>query len=117
MHLHHYSFIAEQFAPYTQVISVHEFGNGNINDTYLVTVDTHLPEDKQFVLQRINTHVFKQPKLIMQNMRAFTEHMRRRASKEQYHWIMPRVLSTEDGRDYHLDSEGNFWRAITYVPG
>ena len=36
MHLHPYSSIAEQFAAYRQVIDVHEFGNGNINDTYLV---------------------------------------------------------------------------------
>ena len=91
MHLHHYSSIAEQFAPFKQVISVHEFGNGNINDTYLVTIETDLPEEKQFVLQRINTQVFKQPKLIMQNMRAFTEHMRRRARDEGHRWAMPRA--------------------------
>ena len=117
MHLHHYSSVAEQFAPYTQVISVHEFGNGNINDTYLVTVDIDLPEEKQFVLQRINTQVFKQPKLIMQNMRAFTEHMRRRARDEGHQWEMPRVIPACDGHDFYMDPEGNFWRAISYVHG
>jgi Ser/Thr protein kinase RdoA (MazF antagonist) len=117
MHLHHYSFVAEQFAPYTQVINVHEFGNGNINDTYLVTIDTVLPEEKQFVLQRINTQVFKQPKLIMQNMRAFTEHMRRRARDEGHQWEMPRVIPACDGQDFYMDPEGNFWRAISYVHG
>jgi len=117
MHLHHYSFVAEQFAPYMQVINVHEFGNGNINDTYLVTIDTALPEEKQFVLQRINTQVFKQPKLIMQNMRAFTEHMRRRARDEGHQWEMPRVIPACDGQDFYMDPEGNFWRAISYVHG
>jgi Ser/Thr protein kinase RdoA (MazF antagonist) len=117
MHLHHYSSVAEQFAPYTQVISVHEFGNGNINDTYLVTIDTDLPEEKQFVLQRINTQVFKQPKLIMQNMRAFTEHMRRRARDEGHQWEMPRVIPACDGLDFYMDPDGNFWRAISYVHG
>jgi Ser/Thr protein kinase RdoA (MazF antagonist) len=117
MHLHHYSFVAEQFAPFTRVISVHEFGNGNINDTYLVTIDTDLPEDKQFVLQRINTQVFKQPKLILQNMRAFTEHMRRRARDEGHQWEMPRVIKACDGQDFYMDPEGNFWRAISYVHG
>lgn len=117
MHLHHYSSVAEQFAPYTQVSSVHEFSNGNINDTYLVTIDTDLPEEKQFVLQRINTQVFKQPKLIMQNMRAFTEHMRRRARDEGHQWEMPRVIPACDGQDFYMDPEGNFWRAISYVHG
>ena len=115
--MHHYSSVAEQFAPFTRVLSVHEFGNGNINDTYLVTVDTDLPEDKQFVLQRINTQVFKQPKLIMQNMRAFTEHMRRRARDEGHQWEMPRVIKACDGQDFYVDPEGNFWRAISYVHG
>ena len=117
MHLHHYASIAEQFAAHRQIIDVHEFGNGNINDTYLVTTDIDSNEEKQFVLQRINTRVFKQPGLIMQNMRAFTEHMRRRAPEEQHRWEMPRVLSAQDGKDFHLDAEGNFWRAISYVHG
>ena len=28
---------------------------------------------------------------------------------------MPRVLPTQAGQDYHLDSAGNFWRAISYI--
>lgn len=115
--MHHYSFIAEQFTSSTRVIAVHEFGNGNINDTYLVSTDAESPEDQQFVLQRINTQVFKQPKLIMQNMRAFTEHMRRRARQEGHYWEMPRVIPSCDGQDYYIDPEGNFWRAISYVHG
>jgi Ser/Thr protein kinase RdoA (MazF antagonist) len=55
--------------------------------------------------------------LIMQNMRAFTEHMRRRAREEGHRWEMPRVLPAYDGQDFYLDSEENFWRAISYVQG
>ncbi|MBK9927138.1 MAG: aminoglycoside phosphotransferase family protein [Anaerolineales bacterium] len=111
-HLHQLS-IAQEFYPGGQVLEIREFGNGNINDTYLVT--TNSTEERNFILQRINTHVFKQPKLIMQNMRAFTEHMRRRARDEGHRWEMPRVLSTQKGTDYHLDADNNFWRAISYV--
>lgn len=117
MHLHQYSSIAEHFATRRQVIDVREFGNGNINDTYLVTTDIDATEEKQFVLQRINTQVFRQPMLIMQNMRTLTEHMRRRAREEGHRWEMPRVLPAHDGQDFYLDGEGNFWRAISYVHG
>jgi Ser/Thr protein kinase RdoA (MazF antagonist) len=113
--LYHDTVIAEQFASQGNVIEVNEFGNGNINDTYLVTIDSN--EDKHFVLQRINTQVFKHPKLIMQNMRVFTEHMRRRARQEGHSWEMPRVLHTRDGQDFYIDAQGNFWRAISYVEG
>ena len=118
--MHYYTSIAEQFAPSRQVIDVHEFGNGNINDTYLVTTDADersRPEEKHFILQRINTQIFKQPKLIMQNMRTFTEHMRKRAREEGHRWEMPRVIQCCDGLDFHIDSEGQFWRAISYVYG
>jgi Ser/Thr protein kinase RdoA (MazF antagonist) len=117
MHVHHYSSVAEQFSPSGRVSDVREFGNGNINDTYLVLVDTDSTDEKQFVLQRINTQVFKQPILIMQNMRAITEHMRKRAREEGHRWEMPRVICADDGQDFHIDSQGNFWRAISYVQG
>lgn len=119
--MHHHTSIAEQFVSSNKrVLEVHEFGNGNINDTYLVTTDvderTH-PQEKHFVLQRINTQVFKQPYLIMQNMRTFTEHVRRRARAEGQRWVMPRVISACDGQDFYIDPQGNFWRAISYVYG
>jgi Ser/Thr protein kinase RdoA (MazF antagonist) len=120
MNLHHYAFIAEQFSPLAHVLDVREFGNGNINDTYLVSTDgdeQSRPDDRIFVLQRINTQVFKQPRLIMQNMRVFTDHMRRRAREEGHHWEMPRVIPTCDAQDFYIDPEGNFWRAISYVHG
>jgi Ser/Thr protein kinase RdoA (MazF antagonist) len=117
MHLHQPTSIAEQFAPFQRVLEIHEFGNGNINDTYLVSTDGDSIEDKHFVLQRINTQVFRQPRLIMQNMREFTEHVRRRAREEGHRWITPRVISACDGEGFHIDSEGNFWRAISYVYG
>jgi Ser/Thr protein kinase RdoA (MazF antagonist) len=113
--LHHYTSIAGQFTLQGQVLDVCEFGNGNINDTYLVTTDSN--EESHFVLQRINTQVFKQPKLIMQNMCLFTEHMRRRAREEGHMWEMPHVLHTRQGHDFYIDEKDNFWRAISYVHG
>ena len=113
--MHHYTSIAEQFTLQGRVLEVHEFGNGNINDTYLVTTDSN--EEPHFVLQRINTQVFKQPVLIMQNMRIFTEHMRKRAKQEGHLWEMPRVLKTHEREDFYFDKENNFWRAISYVEG
>jgi Ser/Thr protein kinase RdoA (MazF antagonist) len=113
--LHNLIFIAEQFDCQGMIVSIREFGNGNINDTYLVATNGN--DENHFVLQRINTQVFKQPKLIMQNMRSFTEHMRRRARAEGHHWEMPRVLQARDGQDFYVDRENNFWRALSFVAG
>ena len=107
--------IAQEFFTDTPIREVKEFGNGNINDTYLVSIDSTIIT--HFVLQRINTHVFKQPKLIMQNMRIFTEHMRSRARNENFRWAIPRVLHARNNQDFHIDSNGEFWRAISFVHG
>ena len=104
--------IADRFKPGGNVIKVKEFGNGNINDTFIVTLDTE--EENKFVLQRINTRVFKQPRLIMKNMRAFTEHVRQRVKNEGYHWQMPRVMRAGSD-DFYIDEKNGFWRAISFV--
>ena len=105
------TFIAGQFKTSGNVVTVKEFGNGNINDTYIVTLDT---QDK-FVLQRINTNVFKYPQLIMKNMRIFTEHVHERVRTEGQIWQTPRVISTRDGHYFFMDEEDYFWRAISLI--
>lgn len=111
--------VAEQFKPQARVIDIREFGNGNINRTFLVTLDTK--GEKHFILQRINTQVFRQPELVMLNMRISTEHIRRRLQLGPLgtgrRWEVPSVLLAQDGRDFWLDPVGSFWRAISFIDG
>ena len=48
--MRYYTSIAEQFTPQRQIIAIYEFGNDDINDTYLVSTDS--TEENQFILQR-----------------------------------------------------------------
>jgi Ser/Thr protein kinase RdoA (MazF antagonist) len=109
---------AAQFKPAAQIVSVQEYGSGNVNDTYLVTLNSG-PE-RHFILQRINTHVFRHPELIMLNMRTFGEHVRERLRDEsaanQRTWQVPSVIPTLDGKDYAIDADGQFWRALSFIP-
>jgi Ser/Thr protein kinase RdoA (MazF antagonist) len=115
--------VAGQFAPQGTVIDVRELGNGNINSTFLVTLDTEVDTKgaKQFVLQRINTRVFLHPQLVMRNMRISTEHilkrLRRAPLQAGRRWEVPRPLSAKDGSDLWLDPEGETWRAVSYIGG
>ncbi len=109
--------IAQQFAGSSQVTDVCAFGSGNINDTFLVTVTDEI--EPHFVLQRINTHVFLQPELVMQNMRIFTQHI---CDKLQYaennpvrRWAVPRVFLTTEGQDGWLEPDDTYWRAISFI--
>lgn len=109
--------IADQFKPQGKVIDVQEFGHGNINGTYLVTLDSSV--EKHFILQCINQRVFRQPQLVMQNMSTFTTHVCQRLqdnpTNTNRRWEVPRVLLTSDNRDYFIDADGSFWRAISFI--
>jgi Ser/Thr protein kinase RdoA (MazF antagonist) len=111
-----YRTAAEQFQPGGRILDIRAYGEGNLNDTYLVTLDG--AAQRHFVLQRINTHVFRCPELIMANLRVFGEHVRQRLAREvsDRRWVVPYVLPASDGSDYYLDADGGFWRALSFVP-
>ena len=112
-----YSEAARQFTAHGQVETVQEYGTGNVNDTYLVTVCEN--DQPHFILQRINQRVFRRPELIMVNMHAFTEHVYKRlstcASDPSRRWEVPRVRLTADGNTHWIDGDGGFWRAISFI--
>ena len=109
--------IADQFVHQGYITDIHAFGNGNINDTFLVSLDGS--RETHFVLQRINTQVFRHPELVMQNMCIFTEHVRDRLNRTPLNrrWEVPRVLLTQENQDHWSDSTGSFWRAISFIAG
>ncbi len=113
--------IAQQFTHPQVVQHVQAYGAGNVNDTYVVTVanaDKTQPSSR-FVLQRVNTHVFHQPELILLNMQTFLGHMERQRISEMVpggaRWEMPRIIATTTGQGYYLDQDGAFWRAISMI--
>ncbi len=109
--------IAGRFITTVAVKAVQPFGNGNINDTFLVTLDAG--KKQRFILQRLNTRVFSRPQLVMQNMRTATEHIHTRLLSaplgDGWRWNTPRVLLSSDGQDHLIDAHGLFWRAISFI--
>ena len=110
---------ATQFKPIGKVTDIREFGNGNINNTFLVTMDT--TEEKHFILQRVNTRVFQRPECIIRNMRTLSEHIHKRLQDAPLNagrrWEVPQVLLTQEKQDHWLDSNGAFWRALSFIDG
>ncbi len=100
------------------IADVSEFGRGNVNDTFLVEP---AGEHKPFVLQRLNTHVFRRPQLVMRNLRVLSDHVLRRMEtfdpEQGRRWEIPRILLTPDLSDHWIDSSGSFWRAMSFIEG
>ena len=111
--------VAENFISQSESINaVEEYGRGNIHDTYLVKLNE---EGESFILQRINTQVFKRPDLIMHNLRLICEHVHDQKkfadSRIDSGWKMLHIIPTRDQEDFFIDSGGGFWRALSFIYG
>lgn len=86
------------------------FGHGHINYTVKIVTDA----GAEYVLQKINKYVFKDPVRLMENASAVTAFIRERVEDERaaLHFIL-----TKDGKYYHEDEDGEFWRMYDFVGG
>ena len=107
--------VCDRFAFAGAVTDVQTCGNGHINSTYTVTV----MGGRRYVLQILNTSVFKNPVGVMENIAAVTDHIRRglEAAGEDAERGTMRVILTVDGQKGYTDPEGRFWRAYDFVEG
>lgn len=85
--------------------------NGNINKTYKVSYLENTGRIKPYIFQKINTVVFKNPKEIMGNIDRVTSYIHEKYPQE----ITLHFHHTEEGLNYHFDSDGSFWRVMNYV--
>ena len=97
------------------VAEIVPLGAGLINDTYLVR--TAEADKTDYVLQRINHHIFTDVELLQHNIEAVTDHLRRKLEAEGVGDISRRVLRfvpAADGKTYCFDGE-NYWRLSEYI--
>ena len=107
--------IARQFALPGEVLSVNEYGSGNVNDTYLVRVagDQGLSD---FILQRLSPTVFPRPEQIMHNLRVLDNHVRPKLLADPtLRWELPSIVPSLSGADYCRDENGAVWRTQTFI--
>ncbi len=86
------------------------FGHGHINYTLKLTTDT----GAEYILQRINKYVFKDPVRLMANVSAVTNYLRSRVEDPR---MSLRFIPTYEGKYYHVDELGEYWRVYNFVFG
>ncbi len=111
--------IAGRFRLPGTVRSVEPLGSGNVNATYLVTVDGQQGAVR-FVLQRINGHVFRRPDLVMRNIQALGDHLAQRPERlapgpDGSRWQLPLVVPARQGSDPWVEEDGACWRTLTFL--
>ncbi len=99
-----------------QYRSVTELTSGNINNTYLLEY-MGATGPRFYVLQHINTYVFRNPREVISNISAVTNHLRRALIRdgESTERRVLELIPARDGSNLYEDEEGDVWRAYTYI--
>lgn len=84
---------------------------GNVNKTYRVKVCMEDGSEEVFLVQNLNTYVFKNPVQVMENIDKVTEHIRAKHPDE----ISVHFYHTADRKTY-IASGKDFWRMSNYIP-
>ena len=108
--------VAREFRIDAEFIAATAYGSGHINDTYCVVFRHAGGVQARFILQRINTFIFKNPAALMENVQRVTSHLAAQvASEPDSDRRVLTLIATRDGQAWHEDAGGNFWRAYRFI--
>ena len=92
------------------------FGDGLINDTYLVKTPGSEPD---YILQRVNHDVFRDVEGLHRNIEIITSHIRQKLQQRRTGDIERKCLrylpEAETGKLYYYDGK-DYWRVSVYIP-
>lgn len=110
--------IANQFDLEGTISEITPLGSGLINDTFRVrTASTDTPD---YVLQRINHHIFTDVDGLQRNILAVTNHIRGKLLKQgvkdiDRHVLRFLPLKNNPELSYYIDANGEYWRVMVLV--
>ncbi|MGE4288716.1 MAG: phosphotransferase enzyme family protein [Salinivirgaceae bacterium] len=106
--------IANKFLLSALAREIKPHGEGLINSTFLI----RCTDDNQYILQNINTNVFKEPIKIQQNIEIVTKHLKEKISDdaECAYQTSLTLIASIDGLNYYVDEDNKYWRVFEYVP-
>jgi hypothetical protein len=107
--------ILKQFNIKSSIKEYSPFGDGHINDTFLIRLNS---DEEAYVLQRINHFVFPNVGQLMANVVQVTEHIRQKIQANEGRGAEMQVLqflATKSGKYFYEDSYGSFWRLCKYI--
>lgn len=109
--------IAEKFEIEGKVESVASYGNGHINDTYIVVCEIEPGKTRRYILQRMNHEVFKDPKGLMENVVGVTAFLQKKIKENggDSEREALNVIPAREGGFYCEEEDGTFWRVYSFV--
>ncbi len=109
--------IIKQFPDFGKINGYKPITDGHINDTYVVEYLLADGKIEKYLLQRINTNVFKMPVELMENVMGVTAHLRNKiiaAGGDPMRETLT-VYPAKDGKNYVMSDDGGCWRLYNFV--
>ena len=106
--------IADRFELEGRSVSAERYGGGHINDTFLLRTDT----GRSYILQGINTSVFKNAEELMQNIILVTDFLKKKIAGSGGDPLREtlNVVLARDGKTFYRDGN-DYWRVYTFIDG
>ena len=107
--------ICRGFAIVGDFVTAERYGTGHINDTFKLSTTA-----QTYILQRINTSIFREPENLMDNFMRVSAHIASKIEAEKA--VNPdcrrrylQVIMSHKNEPFFIDENGNFWRCYIYV--
>ena len=90
-----------------RILNARPYGGGHINDTFAVECEREGGSIKRYILQRINTNVFRNPIQLMENIVGVTNYLGKLIEKQGGDPMRetPQLFLLED-KNWYVDSQG-----------
>lgn len=104
--------IAKKFQLKGEISDIAPYGSGHINDTYLITTKDGI----RYILQRMNTDIFKNADQLMENVCRVTGFLRDKIVKEGGNPLREtlNVIPSTEGENY-IKADGESYRMYVFV--
>jgi hypothetical protein len=109
------SAVVREFRISGEFVGVTPYGSGHINDSYRVSFHG-AGAPASYLLQRINSVIFKDPIALMENIQRVTAHLGVKMSEERNaHRLALTLVPTREGMAWYSDLDGDYWRVYRFI--
>jgi len=98
-------------------IEAKPFGNGHINETFLVTFN-HTGLKTEYILRKINKYVFKNPEIVVANSVNVINHITKKLKAsgvgDTSNQVME-LIEAKNSKYYFVDDHDDYWCAVVFI--
>ena len=110
--------IIKKFNIKGELVKIENENSGNINNTYIASFKLLNGNIQKYLIQKINTTVFKEPYKLMANITSVTNYLKKQIITDDNHQVLE-IIKTKDGKPLcsikNTNGELEYYRIYNYI--